>query len=273
MALPAVNIVRSDESLSFQKNLMKKANVILDLTGATGLRFCSEKKHFMKVKQKLAPSKPGITFLGPGDFHHLSAHFIDGIKPKPVLVLFDHHSDMLGSPDGFVTCGSWVAHVLREGKVKKCLVAGISSKDEALFKVSSDCRAVFLPEDLPHDKVVSAIVEELVKSGGPVYISIDKDVLSQKDAATNWDQGCMSLDELLDFIEVIGETAPVAGADVCGEWRVPVDRVFLNREDVEKTGLNEQANIKILEKLLKVWQKNSKIAYIKPELGRGIYGV
>lgn len=259
MALPAVNIVRSDESLSLQKNLMKKANFILDLVGAAGLRFCSEKKYFMKVKQNLKSSKPGITFLGPGDFHHLSAHFIDRVSPKPLLILFDHHSDMLESPDGYVTCGSWVAQVLGEGKVKKCLVVGVSSRDEALIKASSECKAAFFPEDLPHEKKVSGVVEELMKSGGPVYISIDKDVLSQKDAATNWDQGLMSLGELLDLLEVIGATAPIAGADVCGEWRVPFDRVFFNREDVEKTDLNEQANIKILEKLLKVWQKNSKI--------------
>ncbi|MCG0274925.1 MAG: arginase family protein [Thermosediminibacteraceae bacterium] len=277
MALPAVNIVRSDESLSLQKKLMKKANYIFDLAGVKGLRFCAEKKHLMKLKQNIKSSKPGITFLGPGDFHHLSINFIERINPKPVLVLFDHHSDMLGSPEGYITCGSWVAQTLGEGKVKKCIVIGVSSSDEALLKSPTEGKATFIPEDLPHEKKVSAIAEELTKTGGPVYVSIDKDVLSKEDAATNWDQGLMSLEELLDLIEVIGEIVPIAGADVCGEWRVPDDLVFLSGEDVEKAGLNEEANLRILEKLLKVWQKgkkNGKISlYKNPTEGGYIDGI
>ena len=266
MASPAVNVIRSDESIAFQKRLQSRANTILDFSGATGLRFYIEKKFFKKLKKNLMSVKPGITFLGPGDFHHLSVCLLENMEQKPVLVLFDHHSDMQSSPEGFVTCGSWVRLALSEDKVKRCIIVGVSSKDEALFKSPVTEKAVFFPEELPHEKKVSGIVKELIKTGGPVYISIDKDVLAKKDAQTNWDQGRMSLEELLDILEAIGEVAPIVGADVCGEWRLSGDPVLVTCDDIEKTGVNERANLKILEKLLEVWQKdkkNSKISLYK----------
>ncbi|MDN5331823.1 MAG: hypothetical protein PWP45_1048 [Tepidanaerobacteraceae bacterium] len=266
MASPAVNVIRSDGSLAFQKRLQSRANTILDFSGATGLRFYSEKKFFKKLKKNLMSVKPGITFLGPGDFHHLSLCFLEKITQTPVLVLFDHHSDMQSSPEGFVTCGSWVGLALSEDKVKRCIIVGVSSKDEALFKSPIREKVIFLPEEIPHEKKVTGIIRELVKTGGPVYISIDKDVLAKKDAQTNWDQGRMSLEELLDILEAIGNVAPVVGADVCGEWRVPGDPVLITCDDMEKASVNERANLKILEKLLEVWQKdkkNSKISLYK----------
>ncbi|KXG78421.1 hypothetical protein AN618_04880 [Fervidicola ferrireducens] len=269
MTSPAVNILKSDESVAFQKKLLGRANAVIDLAGVTGFRFCSEKRQLAELKKKFKVSSRGITFLGPGDFHHLSIYFLERTGPVPVLILFDHHSDMQSSPAGFVTCGSWARQILIEGKVGKCLVVGVSSMEEDLFKDFSGGKVAIFPEDLPHEKKVSGILMELERIKGPVYISIDKDVLSEKDAATNWDQGVMSLEELLDLIEVIGEAVPIVGADVCGEWRISCDLVFLSGEDIKKASLNEKANIKILEKLLEVWQKdkkNSKISLYKSEV-------
>lgn len=266
MTSPAVNVIRSDDSIAFQKNLQLKAHSVLDLSGAKGLRFYSEKKFFQKLKENLNAVRPGITFLGPGDFHHLSLCLLDNLKRAPVLVLFDHHSDMQSSPDDLITCGSWVGLALKENKVKKCVIVGVNSKDEGLYKSQDAKRTVFFPEELPHEIKLSGIIREITEAGGPVYISIDKDVLAKDDAHTNWDQGRMSLGELLEILEAIGEVADVVGADVCGEWRLPPDPVFVTVDDIKKTNINERANLKILEKLLEVWQKdkkNSKISLYK----------
>ena len=52
---------------------------------------------------------------------------------------------------------------------------------------------------------------------GPVYISIDKDVLNPASAATNWDQGSLSLQELEKLLAVILQKEQVVGIDICGE--------------------------------------------------------
>ncbi len=52
-----------------------------------------------------------------------------------------------------------------------------------------------------------------------VYISIDKDVLRPQDAQTNWDQGTMSLQMLLIYIDYLFRYKHVLGVDVCGEDR------------------------------------------------------
>ena len=51
----------------------------------------------------------------------------------------------------------------------------------------------------------------------PVYLSIDKDVLRKEDAPTNWDQGILTTELLLGWLDVICQTREVLGADICGE--------------------------------------------------------
>jgi hypothetical protein len=58
----------------------------------------------------------------------------------------------------------------------------------------------------------------MAKSSEPVYLSVDKDVLSVEDARTNWDQGCMREN---DLCHAIGQLrGRVVGSDVTGEVSV-----------------------------------------------------
>ena len=54
----------------------------------------------------------------------------------------------------------------------------------------------------------------------PLYISIDKDILSESEGKTNWDQGNVVLDQVLQFIDVYMQQTPgrqFIGMDICGE--------------------------------------------------------
>jgi arginase family enzyme len=51
-----------------------------------------------------------------------------------------------------------------------------------------------------------------------VWISIDKDVLPEDEVVTNWDQGHMPLDALLEFLRAIRAKKRIIGADICGEY-------------------------------------------------------
>ena len=55
-----------------------------------------------------------------------------------------------------------------------------------------------------------------IPEGEAVYLSIDLDVLRREDARTDWDQGGMTLDELLSAVGEIARTCRVLGVDVCG---------------------------------------------------------
>jgi arginase family enzyme len=64
-----------------------------------------------------------------------------------------------------------------------------------------------------------AFGERLAKqlAGKNVYFSIDKDVLCESDALTDWDQGLLTLKDLLAIISKVSDQANVVGMDVCGE--------------------------------------------------------
>src|SRR5208283_3526905 len=54
----------------------------------------------------------------------------------------------------------------------------------------------------------------------PLYISIDKDVLSADDAAVNWDSGLLRLPDAVTILDSFLSAAEgrLAGADVLGDW-------------------------------------------------------
>ncbi|MDI3480357.1 MAG: hypothetical protein PWQ97_12 [Tepidanaerobacteraceae bacterium] len=250
MNLKTVNIIDAGTGMVFQEELMKKASAVVDLKDVRGVRFCGEIKDFMGLYHRIHHLKPGVCFLGPGDFHHLCLHFLNKLHTKPLLVLFDHHSDMMEAPPGTISCGSWVRAALNSGKVKKCIIVGQNVRDEMFSDSKSDGKVVFFPQNIPHEKKVSGVMKELMKYSEPVYISIDKDVLVSGEAYTNWDQGSLKLEELLDFIKIIKKAKDIISADICGEWPVPPDGIFHTREDIEKIRINQAANLKILDILL-----------------------
>ena len=55
-----------------------------------------------------------------------------------------------------------------------------------------------------------------IPEGLPIFLSIDIDVLSLAYARTDWDQGSMTLDELLSAVGRIVAEHRVLGIDICG---------------------------------------------------------
>ena len=98
------------------------------------------------------------------------------------------------------------------------------------------------------------------------YISIDKDCLRSDYAQSNWEEGRLSLDELLRLLKVIKETMDIVGLDITGEYSEPVvaGRIkgLCSRLDHPadysaqgKTAeiidaINERTNLQLLEALL-----------------------
>ena len=130
------------------------------------------------IRSALAPFGPGgIHWIDSGDYHYASLFFLEMIHRPFCLVLFDHHSD-----DGEDAFGSGM----------------LSCGNWVAF-------ARRLPLWREDDGAL------------PVYISIDKDVLSREYARTDWDQGDMTLGQLCSCITQINSCRQIIGIDVCGE--------------------------------------------------------
>ncbi|MBR5970282.1 MAG: arginase family protein [Lachnospiraceae bacterium] len=159
----------------------------------------------LRKRIQAVPEMPaGIHFLDNGNYHYLSALITEKITIPYVLVLIDHHPDLRAPAFGDVlSCGSWVLRALQTQPLLQCVV---------MLGVDED----LLAEELEASGMQERIVRE-IPEGLPVYLSIDKDVLSVDEINTNWDQGEMRLAELLALMQSIGKAHRVIGVDICGE--------------------------------------------------------
>ena len=74
----------------------------------------------------------------------------------------------------------------------------------------------------------------------PVFISIDKDVLSPKEEITDWDQGNMSLAMLEGILQILIRRHRILGIDICGECPE------LLGEGLEAARVNDTVNEKLV---------------------------
>ncbi len=193
---------------------------------------------------EFAEMSPETIFMGSGDYHHLSYLLIKryaALGHPLQVVLFDNHPDNMRYPFG-IHCGSWVWHVSRLPFVSRVHVLGITSRDvEAAHgwenhlrnlrsgKVRYWCvgrnlgwmKGLGITQSRSFEStalMLEAFAGEIGRSREPVYLTIDKDVLSPEDVQTNWDQGVMRLYEMRSAIDLF--RTRIVGSDVTGEVSV-----------------------------------------------------
>ena len=137
-----------------------------------------------------APSN-GIHFIDSGNYHYLSLLWLSKINTDFNLILFDHHPDNQPPSFGQITsCGGWVLEATESlPHLKGVFTYGVGQAPS----ISN------IPTDLP------------------IYISIDKDVLDEKFAITDWDQGDMTLESMIKIISELTYNRELIGADICGD--------------------------------------------------------
>jgi len=183
-----------------------------------------------------------VTFMGSGDFHHVSALLIGMLaesRNEPVTIIhFDNHPDWVHFSGG-MHCGSWVNRALTLPQVEKVITIGPCSRDlkwpqwkGANLQAWRDGKIALLPWQSPdarfrkHDMgnmAEDTFLESLkaLITTRNVYITIDKDVLTHEDAITNWDQGHMPLSRLLATLRFILTHHYAIGIDVTGDYSKP----------------------------------------------------
>ncbi len=193
----------------------------------------------------------GIHLFGSGNYHYISKFFLETIAEPFNLLLIDNHPDMEVPAFPLLSCGSWVLDSLRElpnlqqvymfgvrpDLFSECLAAGTGAPYQDRVTLlplpetgtgrqkidAGNGRADIRSEQVDTRQLNSVLAFRLpVPSDLPLYISIDKDALSQEYAVTDWDQGKLTLDNLCQFLsDVKGKR--LLGADICGDSRAEAD--------------------------------------------------
>lgn len=258
-----------------QQNFMQFLNhyadryCLVDASGITGTDcYCDDLALQQLTKMLAEISVYGIHYIDGGNYHYLSKIFTDKLNQPFDLVVFDHHHDMQPPLFGqILSCGGWIKEVLDNNTfLNQVVIIGV--KDElitedikaqytqvqfitenkiiALFgnisnNVNKDSVLLDKKNLLLNEKVVKYIFDKVCIQY-PVYISIDKDVLSKEQYRTNWDQGILSTECLKSLLSLMIEHYQVLGMDVCGE----MDAVMQEQYGCKWNEINGQFNIDLL---------------------------
>jgi len=302
-----IRILDFDNSVAAQEGLIRRfLPEVIDLKSLGPLcRVWCRKETARRVRSALTPdSKNAVTFLGSGDFHHVTSILAEQFEEPISVIVFDHHPDWDTFPPR-LGYASWVRRLLDRKNVKKIILLGVSSCDISsihiehgsldsladdrveIYPYSHKPTRVFLrrvPENrsirLSRAALSSVINWRELKTEGlrdvllsvikmldtkKVYVSIDKDCLKKDHSLTNWEEGRLTLDELLGALRLIKENLDIVGLDITGDYSHPVVKGSLKKiylavdhpRDYSAKGhtkdriasINEETNIKILETL------------------------
>ena len=178
------------------------------LNGVRGYMDEEARKYLLeeiKVRSKLT----SIHLLDSGNYHHLSRVYLDLIKEPYNLVVYDNHTDMQFSAFGnILSCGSWIADAYESlYYLKKIIVIGANSKYIEACEFNKDERVIF----------ADSINEVSLENDLPIYISVDKDVISENEFISDWDQGIMPVSTLIKELKCLRDNFRIMGVDICGE--------------------------------------------------------
>jgi len=186
-------------------NKIKDLNIVdcRDLDGTRCYLDDSAKATILSRIKDYSPS--GIHFIDSGNYHYLSLLWLSKIKEDFNLVLLDNHPDNQPPSFGAITsCGGWVL------EAKETLP---NLKNVYTYGTGDEIPVSDIPTDLP------------------LYISIDKDILSKDYCISDWDQGEMTLDEMIDILNVLLKNHQIIGVDICGDsGEMAEEAAFLNNQ-------------------------------------------
>jgi len=126
-----------DGAVAQQKQVVERLDETIDLESfQDSVRLYANRRGLAAVRQSIKEMRsrragPWLTFLGSGDFHHLSAVLLESLpdSQKPVnVVLIDNHPDWFDMPLKY-HCGTWVATALRLPWIESVTMIGQDSND------------------------------------------------------------------------------------------------------------------------------------------------
>lgn len=196
------NVYKNQDFYEFVEHLIFEESSLCGVKGYLS----KEMEKYLREQISIQNIECNIHFLDSGNYHYLSYLYLEQVKEPFNLIVFDNHTDMNKSSIGeLITCGSWIRESYNNNKfLNNIFMVGVSKKyiDECDLKSNN---IYFLDSIMGIDKVL------------PVYLSIDKDVLSKEIFNSDWDSGNMTMEYLLSEIEHLLRYYEILGIDICGE--------------------------------------------------------
>jgi hypothetical protein len=259
-----IRVLNFDDSVTRQKRLREQYSpAVIDLTHVgPSCRIWLNKKNSEVIKESLnVQEKNSVTFLGSGDFHHISGLLLEQFAEPLTIIVFDYHPDwdILPPRLGY---GSWVTYALRNPNIKKIILLGVSSHDISTFSIQTgnlaaltDNRVEIYPyrhcptttffKKVPGHSASIRVEDKLFYKkihwqelrnadltkfflalkeridARQVYVSVDKDCLRAPYSLTNWEEGCFELDDVLLLLGLIKKHLDIVGLDITGDYSLP----------------------------------------------------
>lgn len=195
----------------------------IDCTGMEGVKgYCSAESEKRLREIVREHGKCGVHFIDSGSYHYLSKLWIEETVPGNIrynLLLIDHHPDTKKPELGnILSCGSWAGDlVMSSGNLGTLYILGVDdgyAEDEIPKDWVKSGKVRICPESSGNDAVLR-FMDEINSTSLPLYLSVDKDVLSSNEIITDWDNGSMRLESLTALLSSIGRKP--LGIDICGE--------------------------------------------------------
>ncbi|MCR5022889.1 MAG: hypothetical protein K6A90_00965 [Lachnospiraceae bacterium] len=190
----------------------------IDLKDTPGTKLYVDPEGEKLIRMRISGGRENkIHLIDIGDYHYITRLYLYYEKEPFDLLVFDNHSDdQAPMIEGLRSCGSWIRDALQD-----------------------------MPEMLISVKLISSMRNIKFLKGSfdkkrPLYISIDKDVLSPDQCKTNWDQGDISLDDMISILKHETEGRKISGFDICGG---PAPGEY-NDSDI---GKNEETDRKLID--------------------------
>ncbi|MCF0132501.1 MAG: arginase family protein [Blautia sp.] len=222
------------KQLNTDSDLYKSHIVRLDCKDIDGTNCYCDDAAKTVILSRISPyTDSAIHFIDSGNYHYLSRLWIERIKEPFQLIVFDHHTDM--QPPAFgdiLSCGGWILDAF-DGvpDLKRLVLIGPSEEDFRDVEERLQKNTIYISENKIYesaDRIENMFTEgdtNETNSGAltlPIYISIDKDILSKDELQTNWSQGSLSTDQLILCLTHILDYAKeqsirILGIDICGE--------------------------------------------------------
>lgn len=197
----------------------------VDLTDIPGTNCMCDDSAMEQIKELITSNNIGsdeVHFIDSGNYHYMSRILTDMVKEPFSLVVIDHHPDMQSPMFGSIlSCGGWVLEVMDNNpNLKEVIVIG-ADKDliDKLEEQDKEGTRFYSKEDIFTGDSDQSCASELFlpETAYPVYLSLDKDVITREELDTNWDQGDMTRDQVLTLVKELLKNRKVCGFDICGE--------------------------------------------------------
>lgn len=261
----SVAILNFDETLKQQSFLTEKHYEWIDLTDLTGVSKLCEEASLKEIAKRLSKRKNRpITLIGSGDYHYVTYLLLKEISIPFSLILFDNHPDYQKPLfSDYISCGSWVLEALEKLHLLEHVIIIGPPQQELNHPLDnfSDKISLFPIESflsLPRQTILQQIIQHIPTT--TVYISIDKDVLDQRDAVTNWDHGRLRLTTLLHLLHSLSGYKKFIGGDICGEYSFSPFQ-HINNKIKEIITLNSKANKVLIDRFMSAMKKEETVHF------------